>query len=76
MRVAKIFKNGQSQAVRLPKEFRLEGKQVFVNRIGNVIVLIPEKNSWEPLLSSLGKFSLDFMCQRNQPPAQQKRERL
>ena len=76
MKTAKIFQNGQSQAVRLPKEFRLEGKQVFVKRIGKVIVLIPEKNSWQPLFDSLDQFSADFMVNRNQPIEQQKRKKL
>jgi antitoxin VapB len=38
---AKIFKHGRSQAVRLPKEFRLPGKEVGVRRIGNAVLLEP-----------------------------------
>ncbi|NLF97609.1 MAG: AbrB/MazE/SpoVT family DNA-binding domain-containing protein, partial [Candidatus Riflebacteria bacterium] len=41
MKTAKIFQNGQSQAVRLPKEFRFKGKEVFVKKIGNAIMLLP-----------------------------------
>ena len=76
MKTAKIFQNGQSQAVRLPKEFRLAGKQVFVKRIGEIVLLIPEKNSWDSLTSSLNMFSADFMPERNQPSEEQKRESL
>ena len=57
MKVAKLFKNGQSQAVRLPKEFRFEGTQVFIKRIGNAVLLLPEQNSWQILFDSLGLFS-------------------
>jgi antitoxin VapB len=76
MKTAKLFKNGQSQAVRLPKEFRFQGKSmVFVKRVGNAIVLIPVNGSWQPLFDSLGQFTDDFMSERRQPK-QQKRERL
>ena len=70
MKTAKIFKNGQSQAVRLPKEFRFEDDYVFVKKSGNVIILIPAKNSWDSLLNSLTQFSDDFMTERNQPKSQ------
>jgi len=73
MKTAKLFQNGQSQAVRLPKEFRFEDDHVFVKKSGNVVVLIPIKNSWETLIQSLDKFSDDFMVERKQPK-QQKRE--
>jgi antitoxin VapB len=76
MKTAKIFRNGQSQAVRLPQEFRLEGKEVFVKRMGNAVVLIPKKHSWDPLIESLSLFSEDFMTERTQPQDQQKRPRL
>ena len=60
MQTAKLFKNGQSQAVRLPKEFRFEGEKVYLKKIGNAVVLLPEKNSWKPLFESLDEFSEDF----------------
>jgi antitoxin VapB len=75
MKTAKLFKNGQSQAIRLPKEFRFEGEKVYIKKIANGAVLISVKNSWEPLLDSLNKFSDDFMRERRQPE-QQNREDL
>ena len=39
--IAKIFKHGRSQAVRLPKEFRLPGKEVRLRRIGSAVLLEP-----------------------------------
>lgn len=42
MHTAKLFWNGQSQAVQLPKEFRFSGTQVFIKRVGNAVVLFPE----------------------------------
>ena len=73
MKTAKLFQNGQSQAVRLPKEFRFEDDHVFIKKSGNVVMLIPAKCSWEALLNSLDKFSPDFMPERKQPK-KQKRE--
>jgi antitoxin VapB len=75
MRTAKLFKNGRSQAVRLPEEFRFDGTQVFIKKVGNVVVLIPERDSWQTLFDSLERFSDDFMESRNQPK-QQVREGL
>ncbi|MDX8398989.1 MAG: type II toxin-antitoxin system VapB family antitoxin [Gallionellaceae bacterium] len=73
MKTAKLFQNGQSQAVRLPKEFRFEGDEVFIKKTGNVVMLIPLAHSWDSLLGSLDKFCPDFMDERNQP-VQQTRE--
>lgn len=70
MKTARIFQNGQSQAVRLPKEFRFKDDEVFVKKMGNVVVLIPKSNSWDSLIDSLKKFSDDFMAERSQPKAQ------
>lgn len=70
MKTAKLFQNGQSQAVRLPKEYRFEGDSVFIKKSGNVVVLIPTSNSWNSLLGSLDEFTPDFMSERSQPQQQ------
>lgn len=74
MKTAKLFQNGQSQAVRLPKEFRFEDDHVFVKKSGNMVVLIPAKNSWDTLIQSLDKFSDDFMTDRKQPKLQKRED--
>jgi antitoxin VapB len=74
MKTAKLFKNGQSQAVRLPKEFRFEGEEVYIKKIGSSVVLLPEKNSWDALLGSLERFTPEFMAEREQPRKKDKRE--
>lgn len=76
MRTAKLFQNGQSQAVRLPKEFRFEDDHVFVKKSGNVVLLIPAKDSWDTLIQSLDKFSDDFMEERKQPNVQKRDDLL
>jgi antitoxin VapB len=75
VRIAKLFKNGQSQAVRLPKDFRFEGTEVFAKKSHNAVVLIAKDNPWENFFQSLDQFSEDFMSERHQPPPQ-KREDL
>ena len=67
MKTAKVFKNGQSQAVRLPKEFRFEDSEVFIKKTGNIVQLIPRSDSWNSLFASLKKFSPDFLEEREQP---------
>jgi antitoxin VapB len=76
MKTAKLFKNGQSQAVRLPKEFRMVGNEVYIKKQGEAIILLPKENSWAPLFSSLNHFTKDFKIERNQPGEDQKREPL
>lgn len=74
MKTAKIFQNGKSQAIRLPKEFRMEGKEVYIKREGEAIILLPIEKSWDPLIKSLDHFADDFKMERNQPEANQSRE--
>ena len=74
MKTAKLFQNGQSQAVRLPKEFRMAGKEVYIKKQGEAIVLLPKEKSWAPLFESLNHFEKDFRIERNQPAENQKRE--
>ena len=71
METAKLFPNGRSQAVRLPKEFAFSGEEVFIKKIDGMVILIPKEDPWKPFLESLGKFTDDFMSSgRNQPPVQ------
>ena len=67
MQTAKIFINGRSQAVRLPKDFRFSGKDVFIKKIGKIVVLLPKDDPWSSLVSSLDQFTDDFMDSRDQP---------
>lgn len=70
MDTAKLFQNGKSLAVRLPKQFRLEGDQVYIKRMGQAIVLLPYNEPWQTLIESLDLFSEDFMQERTQLPMQ------
>ena len=76
MQTAKLFINGRSQAVRLPKEFRFSGNDVFIKKIGNMVVLLPKDDPWSSLVDSLDAFTDDFMENRNQPTQQDSREQF
>jgi len=61
MDTAKLFKNGRSQAVRLPKEYAFSGDDVYIHKIDGVVLLIPKSDPWRPFRDSLSEFSDDFM---------------
>jgi len=67
---AKLFKNGRSQAIRLPKEYRFPGKQVYLKRVGKGVLVLPQDESWDSFFAALDMFTDDFMEDRNQPPMQ------
>ena len=74
MQTAKIFQNGRSQAIRLPKAFRLSGTEVRISRDGNRIILEPLEQSWDNWLLAIEQFSDDFMAQGRDQPDVQERE--
>lgn len=76
MMTAKLFENGRSQAVRLPKEYRFEGNEVAVNKIGDVVILMPKDDKWSGFLDSLDIFTDDFMPGGRRQPSVQERESL
>ncbi len=71
---AKIFQNGRSQAVRLPKAYRFNGTQVYIQKVGDAVLLLPYTAGWESLFNSLDLFTDDFMESRNQPKAPDARD--
>lgn len=72
MQTAKLFRNGKSQAVRLPKEFRFNGDQVYLKQVGDAVILLPYDTPWQVMVDSLSLFSADFMQERSQPPDQER----
>jgi antitoxin VapB len=70
-KTAKLFMNGNSQAVRLPQEFRFEGKEVYIYREGDRVILSPKRRSWRDFFENTPLASPDFMTtRRNEPPQQ------
>ena len=74
METAKLFQSGNSQAVRLPKEFRIPGSEVKIFKKGNQVILEPIETTWDSLFDALSEFPEDFMKDGRNQPAMQKRE--
>lgn len=63
-KTAKLFTTGRSQAVRLPKEFRFEGQEVFIRKEGDYVILSPRPESWDDFFASEARPTEDFMTER------------
>ena len=63
MLTAKIFENGRSQAVRLPKEYRFSEDEVLVNKIGDVVMLMPKNSQWSSFIKGIALMDEDFMVE-------------
>ncbi len=74
MKTAKLFKNGRSQAVRLPKDFQFNGEDVFIQKHGEAVLLIPRDKQWEIFLHGLDSFTEDFMQEGRDQGEEQIRE--
>ena len=73
MQTAKLFQKGRSQAVHLPKAFRLSGKEVKISKQGNKIILEPIEDFWEGWFEAIKQFSDNYMPNgREQPEAQER----
>jgi antitoxin VapB len=62
MESARLFSNGGSQAVRLPKDCRFDADEVLINRIGSTVILMPKDDPWKGMLDSLDMFTEDFLA--------------
>ncbi len=76
METAKLFENGKSQAVRLPKKYRMPGTEVVVQRLGHAIILVPKENVWETFMSGINSFTDDFMPEGREEEISAMRETL
>jgi antitoxin VapB len=72
MNTAKVFQSGNSQAIRLPSEFRLDTNKVYISRQGTKIIIEPIEPNFDSLESILDRFSTDMTIERNQPPVQER----
>ena len=75
-KTAKLFKNGSSQAVRLPKEYRFEGDRVYIRKEGDKVILSPCQDPWKAFFESLEMFSEDLFAEGRQQPQPQERPEL
>jgi antitoxin VapB len=76
MKTARLFSNGRSQAVRLPKEYQFKGNDVYIQKIGDVVILFPLDKEWETFLHGVNSFSDDYFSEGRDQGINQEREEL
>lgn len=76
MNTAKLFINGRSQAVRLPKECRFDEAEVLITKLDDMVILYPRRRGWDLLARGIERFTEDFMVQRAQPAEADERKRV
>ena len=67
MTKTRVFKNGNSQAIRIPKDMRTDYKEYIIRKIGEVYIAFPESDPWAPARLAIGSLPEDFLVDRNQP---------
>jgi antitoxin VapB len=73
MQTAKVFKNGRSQAIRLPKEFRVETDEVYLKKTPEGFLVI-SRDPWELFYEGVEELSDDFLAEGRQQPSAQERD--
>ena len=76
MEIAKVFENGRSQAVRLPKKFRFNTDEVIVQQLGDAVLLVPRDSLWKTFTEGLDGFTDDIFEDRRVQGSQEERESL
>ena len=76
METAKIFENGRSQAVRLPKKYRFNSDEVYIQRLGEVVMLVPKEAAWQTFLNGLDSFTDDYLNDGREAEVSDLREKL
>lgn len=71
---AKIFTNGRSQAVRLPKEYRFDDEEVIIHKIGDAVMLLPVNSDWNSFMEAVDMFSSDFLEEGRLPQIKDQRD--
>ena len=76
MQTVKVFKSGNSQAIRIPKEFLIDEKELYIQKIGKSIILTSKEDLWKTFEESLDSFSDDLFTDGREQPEQQERDSL
>jgi antitoxin VapB len=71
---SKVFISGNSQAVRIPKEYQISEKELYIQKVGNTLFLFPKNEPWKAFEESLNEFSDDFMSEGRSQPEDQIRD--
>ena len=67
MATTKVFKNGNSQAIRIPSEMHTDRKDLIIKKIGETFIAYPVDDPWLPLRQVIGAFPEEYMLDRDQP---------
>ncbi|MBY0269706.1 MAG: type II toxin-antitoxin system VapB family antitoxin [Burkholderiales bacterium] len=70
---AKLFKNGRSQAVRLPAKYRFQGDEVFITREADKVILSAKPSSWDDFFAARHRLPEDFLSDRKDTPPQKRK---
>ncbi len=72
--VAKVFKNGRSQAIRIPKQYKVESEEVYIDKVGDTLIIRPKANNkWDNFFETLKNVDTSgFLEEREQPQVQEK----
>ena len=76
METAKIFENGRSQAVRLPKKFRFNSDEVIIQQLGDAVILVPKESMWRTFMEGLNGFTEDIFENGREQGIQEDREEM
>ena len=74
MQTVKVFKSGNSQAIRIPKEFSIDENELYIQKVGKSIILTSKDDLWSTFEESLDKFSDDVFKNGREQPKQQERD--
>ncbi len=70
--IAKVFMNGRSQAVRLPKELRFDCDEVFIRKQGDQVIISSKTTSWDDFFTQESAFDDKFLASRDQQEIQER----
>lgn len=76
MQTVKVFRSGNSQAVRIPKEYAIDDSELFIHKVGNSIILTSKNDIWTSFKNSINSFSDDLFSEGREQPEIQERESL
>lgn len=71
---SRVFTSGNSQAIRLPKEYQVDETELYIQKIGETLILFPKSHPWSTFENSLSQFSDDFLKDGRDQPDMQIRE--
>jgi len=72
LKETRVFMNGSSQAVRIPKEFRFGCDVVYLKKVSGGVLIVPKEKRFEAMRESLSEFTQDFLVERNQGVMEQR----